>query len=166
MNSEIVLNFWFYVDIATHLCGFWSVKPYILDGDDAKKTKLLKTLAENDYKTVPRIKILDRYVAVATNITKKGFIPSDSIPEFFDNNFDYLCHEAKIALPKLFEFGGYNNDSVSAINQELPMNPLYVRTVLMENEYGEIKPQTYDENIAWYKMERLRINFETPDKEI
>ena len=42
----------------------------------------------------------------------------------------------------------------------------HIISILMENELGQIRPYTIKENIAWYELERLRLNLETPDKEI
>jgi len=59
-----------------------------------------------------------------------------------------------------FSFSGNIIDPPSASKTTLPKNPLFVSTILMENEFGEIKPYTTIENKAWYESEKQRIEFD------
>jgi len=46
--KELVLIFWFIVDIGTNICQDFYVKVYQMDGEDELKLQLLKILSETD----------------------------------------------------------------------------------------------------------------------
>jgi hypothetical protein len=159
-NLEIVVNIWFIVDIETELCYNWLIKPYCISGTDREKTKILKILAETDYQTVHRNEFEKRFKAVSNNMTAEGKIPHEFINRILDTNLDYFLSILEKNLPLEFNFSGNFIDPPSASKSKLSENPLFVSTLLMENEFGEMKPYTTIENKAWYESEKQRIEFD------
>lgn len=159
-NLEIVVNIWFIVDIETELCYNWLIKPYCISGTDKEKTEILKILAETDYLTVHRNEFEKRFKAVFNNMTAEGKIPHEFINRILDTNLDYFLSILEKNLPLEFNFSGNIIDPPSASKSKLPENPLFVSTILMENEFGEMKPYTKIENKAWYESEKQRIEFD------
>jgi len=159
-NVEIVINIWFIVDIETELCYHWLIKPYCIPGTDKEKTDILKILAETDYTTVQRNEFDNRHKVVFNNMKVQGKIPIEFINSMLDTNFDYFLSFIEKSLPLKFNFSGNLIDPPSASKTKLPENSLFVSTILMENEFGEIKPYTTSENKAWYESEKQRIEFD------
>ena len=157
MNSELVYNIWFIVDIGTDLSKYAIIKPYSINGTDEEKLKLLQSLAETDYITSERIDFAEKCTIEHENTTIEGQIHESSINHYFELYGNFFLNIAEQKLPPIFQFkGGYiGQDKV--IYQQFPDNPLFVQTTLMENEYGELRPQTTTENIEWCKSEKIRI---------
>jgi len=160
MSSELCINVWFIVDIETKLCYNWSIKVYNLGGDDDSKNLILKQLAETDYTTVPRESFPKSFQTVFENITIEGQIPISQIKFQFTYNLDFFLQDLEKSLPPIFEFTGNLSEKSKAIKQKIPESPLYVYTILMENEFGEIKPYTTIENKKWFEKESIRIDSE------
>jgi hypothetical protein len=160
MNSELCINVWFVVDIGTKLCYNWSIKAYNLVGDDDSKTLMLKQLAETDYTTVPRETFPKSFQTIFEDVTIEGQIPISQINYQFTNNLDFFLQNLENSLPPIFEFVGNLSEKGKAIKQKIPESPLYVYTLLMENEFGEIKPFTTIANKNWYEKELTRIELE------
>jgi hypothetical protein len=161
-NKEIVINFWFIVDIETELCYNWLIKPYCIVGSDNDKTSLLKTLAETDFLTVHRRKINTNFQTVYPNQLVEGKIPQELINNHLETYFDYYISVIEKELPLEFSFN-FKNDifgDPKAEKVKFPKSPLFVSTVLMENECGEIRPYTTEENKLWYDLEKKRLDFE------
>lgn len=157
MNSELVFNIWFIVDIGTELSNYAIIKPYSINGSDDDKLKILQYLAETDYVTSERIDFAENCKIVYQNRTIDGHIHKSSINDYFDLNIDFFLNIVEKQLPLLFEFSGGEIRADKAISQKFPDNPLFVQTTLMENEFGEIRPYTTKENKAWAESEKIRI---------
>jgi len=69
---------------------------------------------------------------------------------------EHFIQLAELSLPKVLKFDPYGGKH-QAIKQEIPQNPLFVQTIIFENEFGEQRPFTTEENQAWVELERLRI---------
>lgn len=156
-NKEIVVNLWFIVDIETDLCYNWLIKPYCISGTDREKTDILKILAEADYLTVNRKEIDKRFKAAFKNMTVEGKIPLEFINSHLEANLNHYISILEKKLPLEFNFSGNFIDSPSASKPKIPINPLFVSTILMENEIGEIRPYTTEENKSWYENEKKRL---------
>jgi hypothetical protein len=159
-EAEIVINIWFVIDIETELCYNWLIKPYCIAGSDSERTNILKVLAETDYLTVGRNEFDKRHKIVFQNMTVEGQIPAGSINSELETNFDYYVSTLEKTLPKKFNFSGNILDPPVAVDTKISKNPLYVSTILMENEFGEIRPYTTEENKAWYNNEKRRLELD------
>lgn len=155
--EELVINIWIYIDLPTGMGYAWSGKIYSLTGSDDNKFKILEALAESDYKTVPRKQLTDRVSITENGVTTTGVIPSANLNDYFEKDSDWFCEELEKELPNVDVYTSVSNDSINK-PQKLSQNPLYLLTRLFENEKGEVKPFTSEENIKWIKNELKRIN--------
>jgi hypothetical protein len=158
MKKELVFNIWFIVDIGTELSKYVIIKPYCLDGNEEEKLNLLNTLSETDYVTSERIDFADGIKLKYGNIEIEGYIHISSINQYFDLNLDFFLTEIEKKLPPVFNFKGDYLGENKISNQKMPDEPLYALTILMENEFGEIRPYTTNENKDWFQQEKLRID--------
>ena len=120
--------------------------------------QILKLLAESDYVTAERNNFPDNIQVVLPDKTLKGKLPINSIQSHLNINLDYFVRYAEQLLPQQVHFNGTIGDGHRAIDQKLPDNPLFVSTVLMENEYGEMRPATTEENLLWIENQKNRIS--------
>lgn len=151
---EIVVNIWFIVDIGTNLCYTWSIKPYALFGTDDQKLKILEILAQSDYITVPQRKLPSYYVLELGNEKLTGVVEASQIQNIFSGNVDHFITEIEKDLAKRSET--FSN-TMQNIEIKLPNNPMYVSTIIVENDKDETRPLTSEENKKWYHEEYLRM---------
>lgn len=154
--KELVLNFWFIVDISTDICQNFYVRPYCLEGEDDFKFQVLRILAETDYQTCERQAIPDNFKIVYPTREVRG-IPVHKLNALFEGNMDQFIRIAESLLPKLLKFDPYGGNH-QAIPQKISDNPLFVMTIVFENEVGEQRPFTSPENQAWVESERFRMD--------
>jgi hypothetical protein len=152
--SEIVVNIWFTVDIATNLCYTWSIKPYALIGTDDQKLKILEILAQSDYISVPQRKLPSYYILELGNEKLTGVVDANQIQNIFSGNVDYFITEIEKDLAKI---SNTFSNTMQNIELKLPNKPMYVSTILAENDKGESRPLTSEANKKWYQEEYLRM---------
>lgn len=158
---ELVFNIWFIVDIGTNLCKYAILRPYNLSGNDDEKTELLKIMAETDYFTEERFDFAENNTIVLGSETIEGYIHASNINDFFDQNMDMFVTYMENKLPQKLSFKGDVLGENKAEKQLFPDNPLFVQTILMENEYGDMRPYTSFENKQWVEKEKERIDFKS-----
>lgn len=153
-TQEIVVNIWFTVDIATNLCYTWSIKPYALTGTDDQKIKILEMVAQSDYITVSQRKLPNHFCIISGNEKITGVVQAGLIQNVFEGNVDYFITEIEKDLAAIS-----NTFSKTMQNSEmkLPSSPMYVSTIIVENDKGEIRPLTSEANKKWYQEEYLRM---------
>lgn len=150
--KELVFNIWFVVDIASGLSSTVFFKPYYLEGTDEEKLDILKKLAETDYMTC---KLLP-YTAIEGNPFGE-YIPANAIKTLFEQNNAPFIEEMEKNLPLIYCFGDTDKDcKVRKLKFIDPI--LYNCTFLMENEYGDLIPNTTKENRLKIASERERID--------
>ena len=117
-TSEIVVNIWFTVDIATNLCYTWSIKPYALIGTDGQKLNILEIAAQSDYVTVPQRKLPNHFNVNVGEEKLTGVIIANFIQNVFEENVDYFITEIEAAkayndkaISLFCEFANLNNIS-------------------------------------------------------
>lgn len=153
--KELVLNFWFIVDIGTDICQDFFVRSYCLEGEDDYKFQVLRLLAETDYQTCERKAIPDNFKIVYPSHEVRG-IPVHKLNELFEGNMNQFIRIAETKLPKLLKFDPYGGNH-QAIDQKISENPLYMMTIIFENEVGEQRAFTTEENQEWIKKEKSRF---------
>lgn len=150
--KELVFNIWFVVDIASGLSSTVFLKPYYLEGTDEEKLDMLKKLAETDYMTCELLP----YTAIEGNPFGE-YIPADAIKTLFEQNNIPFIEEMEKNLPLIYTFG--DTDKECKAKRLKFIEPiLYNCTFLLENEYGELTPNTTEENKLKIAAERERIN--------
>jgi hypothetical protein len=154
--EEIIVNFWIYVDIGTDTAYNWSGKMYCITGTDDEKLRLLVALSESDFKTVKRRNLSEKLSINVNGEVMTGNLPASFIDDYFDSDSNWFCVELENELPDVIVFGNGAKTN-QLLNQKLPTTPLYVLTILMENERGEIRPVTNNDNKDWIKSERFRL---------
>lgn len=157
-GAELCLNIWFVVDIATGHSYNWMGRVYNLMGNDDDKTVTLKKLAETDYQVAERESFPNEWKVVVGNRTFEGHITSNQINSIIDLNLEFFINKLEKNLPKLISFTQSDQSYGTAEPQKIPDNPLFVLTILMENEKGELIPNTSTENKALIEKERIRIS--------
>lgn len=157
-NSELCVNIWFIVDIATGICYGWCGRVYHLQGSDAEKTTILNQLAETDFNTVERESFPKQWITMMGSQKLEGQFPVAQANDILRREMDYFSRILESRLPKLYSFNGRPEPNGNTLTQKIPDNPLYVSTILMENEKGEMRPYTRAENKNWVNEERKRID--------
>ncbi|MEO7046599.1 MAG: hypothetical protein ABI091_14910 [Ferruginibacter sp.] len=155
-DSELCVNLWFVVDIGTNHCYNWLGRVYDIEGDDSAKTKLLKQLAEHDFNTVPRNSFPEQWKVILGHQTYDGNLLASYINTFLDAQMEYFISSLESNLPKQIVFNTSPAGGESIL-KKIPNEPLFVSTILMENEVGELFPNTTDNNKALIALERQRI---------
>lgn len=149
---EVVFNIWFLVDIESGMSKYLYLRPYKLAGTDDEKFSTLSDLAECDYSMTGRINYpsdcLSRGIAV--DYFQEGKMQHKKIDAFIDSHLPYLIEKVneKIASDSEVDQPEYLGAST----------PLFVCTLLMENEVGEIRPYTNEVNKKWCFEEKNRLN--------
>lgn len=129
-----------------------------MKGNNDEKFAVLNALAKTDYKSAERIHYSELCEVTYSNMTTKGYTHLSVINSVFENDFEFFAQEAEKLLPLKFKFIGDGKGENKTIKQTLPKSPLYVLTTLMENEYGDMRPHTTDENKYWIQCEKNRLN--------
>ncbi|GAB4093061.1 glycoside hydrolase family protein [Flaviaesturariibacter terrae] len=156
---ELCFNLWFLVDIATGLAYGWCGRVYALTGNEEAKLELLRQLAETDYVTATREKFPKEWKLVRDGRTLEGYLTIGQFNQALDQHLEYFAGILEAALPPRPRYIHGPVPSAEPIAQYLPKDPLFVATVLMENDRGEIRPFTTPENKAWTDRERIRLNY-------
>jgi hypothetical protein len=155
MNTpEIVVNVWFILDIGTGLCYTWSIKPYALFGTDEQKLNVIEILAQSDYVTVSQRKLPSYYILELGNEKLTGVVEGNQIQNVFSQNVDYFISEIE---KDLAEISNTFSNTMQNIELKLPNKPMYVSTIIAENDKGETRPLTSEANKKWYQEEYLRM---------
>lgn len=154
---ELVFNIWFLVDMVSGSSQYYFFRVYGMEGTDSEKLALLRTLAEHDYLPCERLAIPSKHQIVnfRTNENIQG-IPFAHLDWAFEQDLEAFLQEAEAKLPPIFHF---NHDSGQHYisKQTLGKSPLFVRTIIYENEKGEMRPYTTQENQQWADLEQLRL---------
>lgn len=145
--AELAVNLWAIYDASVEvvyaLCG----KVYALDGTDAEKLAVLKSLSRTDYLTVKRFPVPSRFAIVnADGEERTGVAMLNAV---YDENtviFNELFDVLEADLPALPDFTGAE---FIWVNQALPADPVCVVTVLYEDASGQIRPIINDEDRRW-----------------
>lgn len=148
-----MVNIWFVVNIDTRLCCEWRIKPYCLSGSDEEKTAKLKELAETDHITAVQFPIRKDCRITDGKNSIDGVLHLSQINSEVDLNFEHYLIEAEKLLPKQVQFP-YDEEKRRVIRLRFDPSPLYVKTILMENLRGEVRPYTTEDNIAWIEAQR------------
>jgi hypothetical protein len=135
------------------------MKPYYLAGSDNDKASILKTLAETDFITVHRRENNKNFQTAYPNQLIEGKIPQELINNHLENYFDYYLSviEMELAIEFSFNFKKDIFGNPKAERIKIPKSPLFVSTVLMENECGEIRPYTTEDNKLWCQQGKRRF---------
>jgi hypothetical protein len=160
MKQELCMNIWFIVDIGSDLCYQWSARAYNLAGGEDEKLKLLNTLADSDYLTAPRFEIPKENIVVYDNEELRGRCSLNAISDLFDLNFEYFVTKLEDTLPPLYRFSGDFLPDNKAEPQKFSDAPLFKMCLVGENEFGEMRAMTSEENQKWYEDEKARIEAE------
>lgn len=158
--SELVFNIWFIMDIATGISQYYFLKIYGLDGEDQEKFQLLRHLAEYDYITCERQEIPKNHHLVMLNTGRKVLgIPIHELEKALEFNIDAFLKESESKLPPILHFDPYHGNHYTS-KQHLGKQPLFVMTVVFENELGEMKPFTTPNNREWIQSEMERLGYD------
>jgi len=157
--SELVFNIWFIVDIASGISQYYFLKIYGLEGEDEEKFQLLRRLAEFDFVTCERQEIPKNHKLVMLNSerTIQG-IPLQELSRALDVNLNAFLKEEESKLPLILHFDPYQGNHRTT-NQTLGNEPLFVMTILFENEDGKMRPYTNQEYRDWAESEMTRLGY-------
>jgi len=152
------MNLWFLIDIGSGLCYGWCGRVYRLQGvDDAEKIRLLQQLAETDYATAQREPFPKQWRVERGGHTLEAHLTPAQINLTLAQHLDFFARVLEAGLPPLPVYQIDGTPASHPTSQRLPTEPLYVATLLMENDRGEMRPYTTPGNKAWADAERLRL---------
>lgn len=156
---ELVFNIWFIVDIASGISQHFFLKVYGMEGEDEEKFQLLRRLAEYDYMTCERQEIPRSHQLVMLDSGREiPGIPVHELQHTLESNLDAFIKEAESNLPLILHFDPYRGNHHTT-KQRLGEQPLFVMTLVFENEVGEMKPFTKPENREWIQSEMERLGY-------
>lgn len=152
---EVVFNIWFIVDIESGLSEYVCLRPYVLSRngiDDEAKFSLLSDLAEFDYLISKKIKLFDLCTTnkVGLDYFINGFINYKRVDSFVDECFHLF--------KDLINSNILDNQLSEENKLHLGDRPLFVCTLLMQNEVGEQRAFTSLENREWCYNQRDRLS--------
>ncbi len=143
---ELVFNIWFIISLKNSHSQKMHIKPYFIDGEDNVKFDLLSKLAEGDYLSVESINFFEDCMTkeLSLSLFDEFGLHQERIDEFIDTNLNYLVEHC------LKEISNYLPKEVyKEYKNKLVTNPLFVCTLLMENQEGEMRPFTTESNRKW-----------------
>jgi len=154
-DPQLIVNMWGYLDAATGLIYALGGRVYGASGSDAELTELLRSLAPTDYVTAKRHPVPSRFqVVLPDGNAKEGYVhPGDPWTEGA-MAFQELFRALEDGLPKLPTFLGGGGHIARA--QSLGSDPLFLWTILYEDEGGEIRPIISSEDRTWAEAEERR----------
>jgi len=147
MSQELVFNLWAIFDANSGYIYGLSGKAYNISGTDSEKLSLLKVLSATDYVTAKRYEVPSRCQITFTDGSEiKGQVLPQAVHDPNAQLFEEVFRNLQSELPLLPDFSG---SEYKAIEQQIPLNPLCVKTILYENESGSIRPIISDEDKQW-----------------
>lgn len=146
---EVIFNIWFVVDISSGAAKNIYIKSYCMSGTDDEKFALLTSLADYDYMTCDVVHFAETCVEQNRSIDLFGKwgLPQVAIDDFLDQNMDYITTLVKDKL-------SCKDNNLRNIKLD---SPLFVCTLLMQNERGEKRAYTSEANVEWCLKERERL---------
>lgn len=142
-RAEVVINLWAYAGedgTILRLAG----KSYVMQGTDADKLTLLRQLAATDFLSTPWHKVPSNFTIQHTEFGEiKGAAQTSLIgnPYYHQELFGPLIEGLAKSLPEQVQS---INGEYRKFRLEMPQEPLYVSTLVMENEDGSLIPMVSD----------------------
>lgn len=149
-KKEIGFNIWFIIDQSTNICYYYIIRSYCISGSEEKKLAILNELAKYDFITSPRRHLPENCVITIGSEKYSCCLPSYGVDDYFVNNFNYFATEVEKTLPPAFRFNTISGGN-HAIAQKLPDAPLYVRTFVIEDDYGNLIPKITENKKEFYR---------------
>jgi len=156
-DPEIVFNLWYLIDESSGLCYNLLGRAYAMSGSDDEKLARLRELANTDWMLSKRYKlpITTTIVGPDGEHSHKGVIAADQFQSGIDMNwiFEGVFADLEKEFPPKFT---WKDGELVTEPLKASQTPLIVRTCLMEDDNGDIRP-----NIAG----RVRIDLDRAESE-
>lgn len=138
-NPEVVINLWAYAGedgTILRLAG----KTYAMQGTDAEKLALLRQLAATDFLSAPWHKVPPNFTIQHPYFGEmKGAAQASMLgdPQYHEHLFGPLIENLSNAIP---DQARTVNGEYEAFRLDIPQEPLFISTVVMEYEDGSLTP--------------------------
>lgn len=138
-NPEVVINLWAYASedgTILRLAG----KTYVMQGTDAEKLALLRHIAASDFLSAPWHKVPANFTiqhAIFGEMKGAAHASMFGDPNYHQSLFGALIENLARTIP---EQAVSVNGEYQAFKLELPESPIYVSTIVMENDDGTLVP--------------------------
>lgn len=147
MSRELAISLWAICDLGLGIIYALAGKVYSVEGTDAEKLAVLKSLSATDYVTAKRHHVPSRMKIIRPDGTsKKGVATLRAIQDPDAMLFEELLRSLEQDLPPLPDFSGVET---RAVRQVIGNSPLTVTTILCEDEHGAIRPIITSEDREW-----------------
>jgi hypothetical protein len=137
-DTELVFNLWAFAEENSGFVFALAGRAYQLSGTDEEKVKILKSLSLTDYHIAKRVLVPERFKVIDEGVERSGYTTVQDINDPRLYLFEVVYQTLEKDLPPMLlpgnEIGAYTPKE-----QKIPQNPLYVSTILLEDEYGHIK---------------------------
>lgn len=153
-SAEIVINLWAVYDATTGVIYSVAGRAYMMRGTDADKMRMLRELAVTDFPLATRQLLPDRFVIEFEGGRERRRVAPLSVMR--DPNadlFEELIQRIERELPPRMEI---REETPRPRPQALPEPLLSVRTVVHEDDEGNVRPIITDEDRAWFDAQVRR----------
>ena len=136
-NSELVFNLWAIADIDTGFVYALGGRAYRLDGGDDEKLEILRRLSFTDFQLANRYAVPKRFSISTNDGTLDGVTTISTVNDPNAELFEVVFQELESNIPPLL-IPRPGDDKLADRKQMVPQDPLTVRTILFEDEFGRI----------------------------
>lgn len=140
MNQlEVALNLWYVMDEGTAAIYRLFGRAYALAGSDEEKLQTLRRLAKTDYLVARQFSVPERFAVVQPDGQERTGIAFWYEQEgYVFELFKEVINEIERDLPDQVSFV-LGEPKINKLN--LPQDPLFVLTPLIEDDFGNITPK-------------------------
>lgn len=139
VQPEVCVNLWAYVDEGTTFVNRVTGRGYILSGTDADKLATLHLLAQSDFLSSAWFQVPDNFSVTCELGTLTRVIEPDALQDdqILAMVFDEVYNNINETMASQIRF---QHEQYTEFKMELPENPLYVLTYVVEYLDGRIEP--------------------------
>ena len=137
-NTELCLNLWAFADKGTGYVYVLAGRAYRLSGTDEEKLQILRALSFSDYHLAERYPVPKRFELIAGEDKRLGFTTTAAVNDPNAQLFEEIFKALEKELPPIL-LPGAGDGTFTTCKQVVSDNPLSVRTVLLEDQYGNLE---------------------------
>jgi hypothetical protein len=137
-NTELTFNLWAFADKDTGFVYALAGRAYRLCGNDEEKLAALRALSFSDYHLARRHPVSKRFSILSAEEEKSGIASTAAVNDPDAQLFEEIFKLLEEELPPLL-LPGPGDGTFTTRTQTIPESPLSVRTVLIEDQYGNVE---------------------------
>lgn len=136
-ETELVFNLWAFADIDTGFVYALAGRAYRLDGEDDEKLEVLHRLSFTDFHLANRYVLPKRFKTSTNDGTLEGVTSINMVNDPNAELFEDVFQDLESGFPPLL-IPRSGESKLADRKQMVPQDPLSVRTILFEDEFGRI----------------------------